>query len=107
MAGLFTLGEFIGLVKQAPAVVSVNTGTVHIAAAVKTPIVVLYAQTNPQHTPWMVRSKVLEFEVEEKNRSKNEVVRYLYKTIYSQPVQFPTPVEVCNAVIELTERVPS
>jgi ADP-heptose:LPS heptosyltransferase len=30
-----------------------------VAAAVGTPVVVLYALTNPQHTPWRVRSRVL------------------------------------------------
>jgi ADP-heptose:LPS heptosyltransferase len=36
-----------------------NTGPVHIAAAVGTPVVDLYALTNPQHTPWAVPSRVL------------------------------------------------
>jgi ADP-heptose:LPS heptosyltransferase len=36
-----------------------NTGPVHVAAAVGTPVVDLYALTNPQHTPWMVPSRVL------------------------------------------------
>ena len=35
----------------------------HIAAAVGTPVVVLYALTNPQHTPWGVPSRVLHHEV--------------------------------------------
>src|SRR2546425_4889283 len=34
--------------------ISNNTGPVHIAAAVGTPVVDLYALTNPQHTPWGV-----------------------------------------------------
>ena len=36
-----------------------NTGPVHIAAALGTPVVDLYALTNPQHTPWKVRCRVL------------------------------------------------
>jgi ADP-heptose:LPS heptosyltransferase len=39
--------------------VSNNTGPVHLAAAVGTPVVDLYAQTNPQHTPWSVAHRVL------------------------------------------------
>ena len=39
--------------------ISNNTGPFHIAAAVGTPVVDLYALTNPQHTPWMVASRVL------------------------------------------------
>lgn len=101
VAGLFELEEFIALVKQAPVVVSVNTGTVHIAAAVNTPVVVLYAQTNPQHTPWMVPSKVLEFEVQDEYRSRNEVIRYLYKDLYNKPIAMPGAAEVFDAVIAL------
>ncbi len=35
----------------APLLISNNTGPVHIAAGLGTPVVVLYALTNPQHTP--------------------------------------------------------
>jgi len=103
VAGLFKLDEFISLIKLAPVVISVNTGTVHIASAVGTPIVVLYAQTNPQHTPWMVPNKVLEFAVEEQDRSKNEVIRFMYKKFYSSPANMPGPVDIFNAVTELLQ----
>lgn len=101
VAGAFNLSEFVSLVKTAPLIVSVNTGTVHIAAAVGTPVVVLYAETNPQHTPWRVRSKVLDFGVEESARSKNEVLRHLYTTVYSQSSPIPSAADVCRAVIDL------
>ena len=101
VAGIFTLKEFIALLKNAPVIVSVNTGTIHIAAAVNTPVVVLYAQTNPQHTPWMVPHKILPFGVDEPDRSKNEVIRYLYKTVYKEPVTMPDASEILNAVNEL------
>jgi lipopolysaccharide heptosyltransferase II len=98
VAGLFSLGEFITLIEKAPVVVSVNTGTIHICAAVKTPVVVLYAQTNPQHTPWMVPSEVLEFEVEETYRSKNEVIRFLYKEVYNKQTPRPDENDIFLAV---------
>lgn len=79
MAGLLSLDEFICLIKEAPLLLSVNTGPVHIAAATQTPVVVLYAQTNPQHTPWKTLSKVLYFEVPEALRSKNEVLKFVQK----------------------------
>lgn len=101
VAGLFKLEEFIALIEKASVVVSVNTGTIHIAAAVNTPVVVLYAQTNPQHTPWMVPHEVLEFEVEEDKRSKNEVIQYLYKEVYNRPTPIPTGSDIYNAVIKL------
>jgi ADP-heptose:LPS heptosyltransferase len=34
-----------------------------VAAAVGTPVVDVYALTNPQHTPWMVPSRVLSNDV--------------------------------------------
>ena len=77
MAGLFSLDEFICLINKTPLLLSVNTGPVHIAAATLTPVVVLYAQTNPQHTPWKTPSKVLYFNVPEALRSKNEVLKFV------------------------------
>ena len=101
VAGSFSLQQFIALIKQAPVVVSVNTGTVHIAAAVNTPVVVLYAQTNPQHTPWKIPNRVLEYQVDEASRSKNEIIQYLYKEVYTNPAPIPAPNEIVKAVIEL------
>lgn len=103
VAGLFSLEEFIALIENAPLIVSVNTGTIHIAAAVNTPVVVLYAQTNPQHTPWMVSSIVLEFEVAEDERSKNEVIQFLYKEIYNKPTPMPGADDIYYAVNNLLE----
>lgn len=70
VAGLFSLAEFIELIRLSSLVVSVNTGTAHIAAATGTPVVVLYALTNPQHAPWKVAGRVLLFDVTETARSK-------------------------------------
>lgn len=99
--GLFPLDEFVCLIKHAPLLVSVNTGTIHIAAAVKTPVVVLYAQTNPQHTPWKVPCEVLPFAVPAHARSRNEVIKYVNRTLYSEPVAMPTARDVVNAVDRL------
>jgi lipopolysaccharide heptosyltransferase II len=107
IAGLFDLNEFICLVKHAPVIVSVNTSTIHIAAAVGTPVVVLYAQTNPQHTPWKVPCKVLQFGVVEKLRSKNEVIAFVNKKLYHKPVEMPGPDDILKAVSELTGQVHS
>ncbi|MDB5127265.1 glycosyltransferase family 9 protein [Mucilaginibacter sp.] len=100
-SGLFSLDEFICLIKHAPLLLSVNTGTVHIAAAVGTPVIVLYAQTNPQHTPWGVPNKVLTFPVPAYLRSSNEVIKYVNKTLYSKPTGLPTVIDIVNAVDEL------
>jgi lipopolysaccharide heptosyltransferase II len=82
LAGELSLGAFIGLLAQAPVLVSNNTGPVHLAAALGTPVVVLYAKTNPQHTPWRVPSRVLYFEVPLHLRSRNVLLQ-----------EFPGPAE--------------
>jgi lipopolysaccharide heptosyltransferase II len=63
LAGQLSLGEMGAALKLASVVVSNNTGPAHIAAAVGTPLVDLYALTNPQHTPWQVRHRVLYHDV--------------------------------------------
>jgi ADP-heptose:LPS heptosyltransferase len=59
LAGRLDLAELAALIEAAPLLMAGNTGPVHLAAAVGTPVVDVYALTNPQHTPWMVPSRVL------------------------------------------------
>lgn len=59
LAGRLSLGELGAAIAAANVLVCNNTGPAHIAAAVGTPVVDLYALTNPQHTPWRVPSRVL------------------------------------------------
>jgi lipopolysaccharide heptosyltransferase II len=58
-AGRLDLAELAAVVEAAPVLLTNNTGPAHVAAAVGTPVVDLYALTNPQHTPWRVPSRVL------------------------------------------------
>jgi lipopolysaccharide heptosyltransferase II len=53
------LADFAALLAAAPLLLAGNTGPVHVAAAVGTPVVDVYALTNPQHTPWAIPSRVL------------------------------------------------
>ncbi len=71
-AGLFTLPELCALIESAALLVSNNTGPVHIASSVRTPVVDLYALTNPQHTPWRVPHRVL---------FRDVPCRYCYKSV--------------------------
>lgn len=103
MAGEFSLSEFILLNRQAPLVISVNTGTVHIAAATGTPVIVLYALTNPQHAPWKVKGKVLPFDVPREARSRNEIIRYVHDHLSLQDVKLAGPEEIVAAVRELLD----
>jgi lipopolysaccharide heptosyltransferase II len=59
LAGRLTLGQLGAAIALAEVVVSNNTGPAHLAAAIGTPVVDIYALTNPQHTPWNVSHRTL------------------------------------------------
>ena len=101
IAGLLNIEEFIALIAHAQLVVTVNTATVHIAAATQTPVIVLYAQTNPQHEPWKTKSVVLPFSVRTNEQSKNEVIQFVNKQYYSSHTPYPTPEQIIKAASSL------
>jgi ADP-heptose:LPS heptosyltransferase len=107
IAGLPDMEEFIALVQHSALMISVNTGSVHIASAMGTPVVVLYAQTNPQHTPWQVPCKVLQFPVAEEARSKNEVIQYVNRKLYNELIDMPRPDDIILAAKELLNPIGS
>lgn len=53
------VARLAAVIACAPVLLCNNSGPAHIAAAVGTPVVTLYALTNPQHTPWNVAQRVL------------------------------------------------
>jgi lipopolysaccharide heptosyltransferase II len=59
LAGALNLGELAALIRGARVLISNNSGPVHIASALGTPVVDLYALTNPQHMPWQTPHRVL------------------------------------------------
>lgn len=63
LAGALSLAELCGLIAAAPLIVCNNSAPAHVAAAVGTPAVVLYALTNPQHAPWQAQARVLSHDV--------------------------------------------
>lgn len=63
LAGQLDVGQFAALISIAPLLIANNTGPVHMAAALGTPVVDLYALTNPQHTPWLVPNRTLYHDV--------------------------------------------
>lgn len=63
LAGALDLDGLCALIAQAPLIVTNNSAPAHLAAAVGTPVVDLYALTNPQHTPWRVPNRVLYHDV--------------------------------------------
>lgn len=100
-AGQLTIEEWIAVIAKAALVVSVNTGTVHIAAAVNTPVLVLYALTNPQHTPWMVPSQVLPYSVTGALQSRNEVIGWVNRQWFREFIPYPDAAKVLDAIRQL------
>jgi ADP-heptose:LPS heptosyltransferase len=72
LAGRLDLAGLAALLAAAPVLLAGNTGPVHLAAAAGTPVVDIYALTNPQHTPWGVPSAVL---------SNDVPCRWCYKSV--------------------------
>lgn len=64
LSGLLSMGEFAALIERTAVLVTNNSGPVHLASALGTPVVDVYALTNPQHTPWQTAQRVLFRDVE-------------------------------------------
>lgn len=94
------LGELAALLSQAPLLVSNNSGPVHLAAAVGTPVVDLYALTNPQHTPWAIPHRLLYHDVP---------CKYCYKSVcplvHNNCLRLVPPAAVVEAALDLLAEV--
>ena len=99
LVGALDLPAFAAVLARASLLISNNTGAVHIAAAVGTPVVDLYALTNPQHTPWQVPHRVLFQDVP---------CKYCYKSVcpeeHQNCLRLVEPDRVLNAAAELLQR---
>lgn len=99
LAGRLELAELCAVVETADVVVTNNSSPAHIAAATGTPVVDLYALTNPQHTPWQVEHRLLYHDVS---------CRYCYKSIcpagHNDCLRKIEPRAVAAAVVDLLER---
>jgi lipopolysaccharide heptosyltransferase II len=62
-SGELALGELAAIIGNSRLLLANNSGPAHIAAALGTPVVDLYALTNPQHAPWRVAARVLNRDV--------------------------------------------
>ncbi|MFZ5464944.1 MAG: lipopolysaccharide heptosyltransferase II, partial [Pseudomonadota bacterium] len=96
LAGALDLAELGAVIGAADAVVTNNSSPAHIAAALGTPVVDLYALTNPQHTPWRVESRVL---------FQDGPCKYCYKSIcpagHHDCLRLVAPARVAAAAMEL------
>jgi lipopolysaccharide heptosyltransferase II len=99
LAGCLEFAELCAVIEAADVLVSNNTAPVHIASAVGTPVVDLYALTNPQHVPWRVPHRVLYRDVP---------CRYCYKSVcpagHHDCLARVTPAEVADAARSLLDR---
>jgi lipopolysaccharide heptosyltransferase II len=100
LAGRLELDELAALIARAPVLIVNNTGPAHIAAAVGTPVVDLYALTNLQHTPWGVASRVLYHDVPCKPCYKS-----VCPTGHHDCLRLVPPEAVVHAARELLEAV--
>jgi ADP-heptose:LPS heptosyltransferase len=96
MAGLLDLGELAALLERSNLLISNNSGPVHLACAVGTPVVDIYALTNPQHAPWQVPHRVLSHDVP---------CKYCYKSTcphgHNDCLRGVAPGQVVEAALEL------
>lgn len=98
LVGRLALAEFAALIDAAPLLLSNNTGPVHLAAALGTPTVVLYALTNLQRTPWKTPQRVLFHDVPCNNCLKSVCPLEHHRCLRGVP-----PRDVVAAVLELFE----
>src|SRR5262249_33845045 len=96
LAGELNLEQLGAMISLADVLVVNNTGPAHLGAAVGTPVVNIYAQTNPQHTPWRVSSRVLTFDVPCKNCFKS-----ICPENHNNCLRLIEPSRVVEAVLDL------
>jgi ADP-heptose:LPS heptosyltransferase len=96
LTGALSLGELGALIETASLLIANNSGPAHLAAALGTPVVDLYALTNPQHTPWQVPARVLFHDV---------ACRYCMKSVCPEGhhgcLRAVTPLQVAQAAQQL------
>jgi ADP-heptose:LPS heptosyltransferase len=99
LAGALSFPEFCALIETTDLTLTNNTGPMHISAAVKTPVVALFALTNPpeQWGPWHVPHRQLYHDVP---------CRICYSRICPfghECLRLVTPPMVVDAIYELLE----
>jgi ADP-heptose:LPS heptosyltransferase len=99
LAGEVTFAGLCALIERADLTITNNTGPMHVAAAVKTPVVALFALTNPpaQWGPWRVPHRQLFHDVP---------CRLCYSRVcpYGQEcLSLVTPAQVVEAATELLD----
>lgn len=103
LAGRLDFPDLVALIRLAPLLITNNTGPAHVAAATGTPLVDLYALTNPQHAPWKVPHRLL---------NRDVPCKYCYRSTcpegHHRCLRGVDPQEIVQAALELLQesRVP-
>lgn len=100
LAGELAMAEMAALVAVAPMVLTNNSLPAHLAAAVGTPVVDLYALTNLQHTPWAVPHRVLSVDVPCKGCRRS-----VCPLGHNRCLHAVEPTDVVDALIELGREI--
>jgi lipopolysaccharide heptosyltransferase II len=101
LVGQLALGELASLIAGAQVTLCNNSAPAHLAAALDAPVVVLYALTNPQHTPWQARSRVLNHPVPCRHCLKSVCPERHHDCLERVP-----PQDVVQAALELMGPLP-
>jgi lipopolysaccharide heptosyltransferase II len=97
VVGALDLEELASLLAASPLLIANNSAPAHLAAAVGTPVVDLYALTNPQHAPWGVPHRVLFHDVPCRNCGASVCPEGHHACL-----RLVTPERVVAAALELT-----
>jgi ADP-heptose:LPS heptosyltransferase len=100
LAGELPFAELAALIAVAPLLITNNTGPAHLAAAVATPVVDLYALTNLQHTPWAVPSRILSVDVPCRG-----CLRSICPLGHNRCLRAVEPAEIVAATLDLAREV--
>lgn len=100
--GCTNLSQLCSLISNSSGMISVNTGPSHIAMSYNIPIVVLYAETNPQHSPWSSFSQALYYSIPKSKQSKNYIIQTVNQQLYSQLKKtHPSSKEIIKTLYQL------
>ncbi|HTI17479.1 MAG TPA: glycosyltransferase family 9 protein [Trinickia sp.] len=99
LSGELDIGELGALIERACVLIANNSGPVHLASALGTPVVDLYALTNPQHTPWQTEHRMLFRDVECRWCYRGVCPKGHHACLLGVP-----PAEVASAALELAAK---
>lgn len=100
LMGLLTIEEMCIVIKNSNGMISVNTGPAHIAMAFNQNLIVLYAETNPQHTTWSENSRTLVYSIPKNLESRNFIIQAVNKSIYKNHQEIPPAPKVVKMLLE-------